>query len=206
MRDRAPIWIGLSDLLLCVVSIVIVAVAPHASKAKGPELKAEFLITAEWDVDIDADVDLWVLGPTRKPVMYANREVGCTTLDRDSRGFLDNHVTLADGSVVKAASDKETATLRCVEPGRFDVGAHLYQYRAAASEQNTNEHHLKVHVEVIRLNPQMRTEWSGDVTLDRDWQFDNAVSFELTRDGALTLVDPPLEPIANGFYNKEARP
>ena len=28
MRDRSPIWIGLADLLLCVVCVVIAAVAP----------------------------------------------------------------------------------------------------------------------------------------------------------------------------------
>ncbi len=205
MRDRAPIWIGLSDLLLCVLSVVIVAVAPHA-KAKGPEQKAEFLISLEWSVDVDADVDIWVLGPSRRPVMYANREEGCATLDRDSRGFPDNHVTLADGSVVKVDAAKETVTLRCITPGRFDVGAHLYQYRGVVRQDQTAGYGLKVHVELVRLNPQLRTEWQGDVTLDRAWQFVNAVSFELAADGKLTLVEPPLEAIANGFYSAARAP
>ena len=32
MRDRSSIWIGLADLLLCVLCVVIVAVAPKETR------------------------------------------------------------------------------------------------------------------------------------------------------------------------------
>jgi len=46
MRDRSSIWIGLADLLLCIVSVVIVAVAPTHAKTDGIRPKAEYLISA----------------------------------------------------------------------------------------------------------------------------------------------------------------
>jgi hypothetical protein len=68
MRDRSSIWIGLADLLLCVLSVVIVAVAPKTPAQAGVPEKAEYLLSAEWSVDIDADVDIWLIPPSKRPV------------------------------------------------------------------------------------------------------------------------------------------
>jgi hypothetical protein len=94
--DRSPMWIGLADLLLCILSVVIVAVAPTKAKVDGVKPKAEFLITADWPVALDSDVDLWLVGPEKKPVFYGSREAGCVSLDRDSLGFSTSQITLAD--------------------------------------------------------------------------------------------------------------
>src|ERR1700680_2720067 len=80
--DRSPMWIGLADLLLCILSVVIVAVAPTKAKVDGVKPKAEFLITADWKVELDSDVDLWIVGPDKKPIFYGARESGCVSLDR----------------------------------------------------------------------------------------------------------------------------
>src|ERR1700722_5754630 len=71
--DRSPMWIGLADLLLCILSVVIVAVAPTKAKVDGIKPKAEFLITADWPVALDSDVDLWLVGPDKKPVFWGAR-------------------------------------------------------------------------------------------------------------------------------------
>jgi hypothetical protein len=207
MRDRSTVWVGLADLLLCVLSVVIVAVAP-STKAKGPERKAEFPISADWSVDTDADVDLWVRSPSGSRVFYQARQAACASLDRDSRGFIDSRIRLADGSVVKVASEKETITLSCIEPGRWDVAVNLYAYRGkAASDGSYSQARpgdyaknlaLPVHVEVLRLNPALKVEWSGDVALERVKQTINVASFELKADGTLELVEPPITPIDEG--------
>jgi hypothetical protein len=75
---------------------VIVAVAPTKAKVDGVKPKAEFLITADWPVALDSDVDLWLVGPEKKPVFYGSREAGCVSLDRDSLGFSTSQITLAD--------------------------------------------------------------------------------------------------------------
>jgi hypothetical protein len=117
MRDRSSIWIGLADLLLCVLSVVIVAVAPKTPAQAGVPEKAEYLLSAEWSVDIDADVDIWLIPPSKKPVFYGSRDVGCAKLDSDYRGFIDEWITLAEGSKVKVDAAKEIISLRCIEPG-----------------------------------------------------------------------------------------
>ena len=101
-RDNSSIWIGLADLLLCILSVVIVAVAPTKAKVDGVKPKAEFLITADWKVELDSDVDLWVVGPEKKPIFYGSREVGCASLDRDSLGYSTSQITLADGSMAQS--------------------------------------------------------------------------------------------------------
>ena len=105
-RDRSSIWIGLADLLLCILSVVIVAVAPIKARVDGVKPKAEFLIAADWKVELDSDVDLWVVGPDRKPVFYGSREEGCASLDRESLGRSTSEITLADGSIAQSESNK----------------------------------------------------------------------------------------------------
>jgi hypothetical protein len=199
-RDISPIWIGLADLLLCIVSVVIVAVAPTKAKDAGPKQKAEYLITMESSVDIDADPDLWVIVPSGKPVFYGSRAAGCATLDSDNRGFIDSIITLANGSQAKVESDKETTALRCIEPGHYDVGVNLYAYRIDSTDQRDRKDlGLKVHVEIIGLNPDLRTVFAKDVTLDWVGETVNVVSFDMGPDGLATLADPPLTPITDGY-------
>jgi len=40
--DRSPMWIGLADLLLCILSVVIVAVAPTKAKVDGSSRRRNF--------------------------------------------------------------------------------------------------------------------------------------------------------------------
>ena len=136
--DRSPVWIGLADLLLCILSVVIVAVAPTKAKIDGVKPKAEFLITADWKVELDSDVDLWVVGPEKKPVFYGSRDVGCASLDRDSLGYSTSLITLADGSTAQSESNKETTTLRCIAPGHYDIGVNLYSDRELAKGAKSN--------------------------------------------------------------------
>jgi hypothetical protein len=193
--DRSPIWIGLADLLLCILSVVIVAVAPTKAKVDGLKPKAEFLITADWKVELDSDVDLWVVGPERKPIFYGSREVGCASLDRDSLGFSTSKITLEDGSVVQAESNKETTTLRCIAPGHYDIAVNLYSDRELAKGASS----IPVRVEITGLNPQVTTLFAKDVALDQVGQTINVASFDLGLDGKLTLADPPLEPITDAY-------
>jgi hypothetical protein len=202
MRDRSSIWIGLADLLLCVLSVVIVAVAPKTPAQAGVPEKAEYLLSAEWSVDIDADVDIWLIPPSKRPVFYGSRDVGCAKLDSDYRGFIDEWITLADGSKVKVDAAKEIISLRCIEPGRYDLGVNLYAFRAdgMAKAGTLLERGVKVHVEIIVVNPNVRVLYAKDVTLDRVGQTINVESFELSRERGLSLAEPPLELVTAKAY------
>jgi hypothetical protein len=193
--DRSPMWIGLADLLLCILCVVIVAVAPTKAKVDGVKPKAEFLITADWKVELDSDVDLWIVGPDKKPIFYGAREAGCVSLDRDSLGYSTSQITLADGSQAQSESNKETATIRCLAPGHYDIGINLYSDRELAKSAAS----IPVRVEVTGLNPQVKTLFAKDVALDQVGQTINVASFDLSREGKITLVDPPLEPITHAY-------
>lgn len=203
MTDRSPIWIGLADLLLCVISVVIVAVAPKA-KAEGSKQDALYLASVEWSVNIDADVDGWLMTPlSRRPVSFGARQVGCVALDQDNKGFSDSRVTLADGRIVKAASDKETISIRCLAPGHYDHATNLYAYRIdGAGQDGRKDLGLKVHSEIVALNPTVHVLWAGDVTLDHVGQTVNDVSFDIGEDGHVTISDPPLELVTAKFLGK----
>ena len=193
--DRSPMWIGLADLLLCVLSVVIVAVAPTKARVDGVKPKAEFLITADWPVTLDSDVDLWLVGPDRKPVFYGSREAACASLDRDSLGFSTSEITLADGSTAQSESNKETTTLRCIAPGHYDVGVNLYPDRELAKGKSS----IPVRVEITGLNPQVTTLFAKDVALENVGETINVASFDLTLDGRVKLTDPPLAPIIDAY-------
>src|SRR6202012_144593 len=189
--DRSPMWIGLADLMLCILSVVIVAVAPTKAKVDGGKPKAEFLITADWPVALDSDVDLWLVGPDKKPVFYGAREAGCASLDRESLGYSTSEITLADGSTAQSESNKETTTIRCIAPGHYDVGVNLYSDRELAKGKAS----IPVRVEITGLNPQVTTLFAKDVALENVGQTINVASFDMRLDGQITLVEPPLEPI-----------
>jgi hypothetical protein len=195
--DRSPMWIGLADLLLCILSVVIVAVAPTKAKVDGVKPKAEFLITADWPVALDSDVDLWLVGPDKKPVFYGSREVGCASLDRDSLGYSTSQITLADGSLAQSESNKETDTIRCIAPGHYDVGVNLYSDRELAKGATS----IPVRVEITGLNPQVMTLFAGNFALENVGQTINVVSFDLSPDGRIKLVEPPLAPITDAYRN-----
>ena len=163
MRDRSPIWIGIADLLLCVVCVVIVAVAPTKAKTDGVKPKAEFLVQLDWDINRDIDLDLWVVGPTKKPVFYGSRQVGCAELDRDSLGFSTSMVRLDDGTKVRARAYVETTTLRCIEPGHWDVAVNRFSDHTI--ETGTP---ITAHVEITSLNPKVRTVWANATLSSRE--------------------------------------
>ncbi len=199
MTDRSPVWIGLCDMALAVLAVVVVAVNPP-KPARGVEMKAEMLASIEWDANVDADADIHMMAPSRKPVFYGSRDVGCATLDRDSRGFLNNVIALADGSETKVESDKETIAIRCVEPGHYDLAANLYAYRVNSINQvNRKGLGLKVHVEILGLNPNVRVLFAKDIVLNRVGETVNWASFDMDRSGHVTLVDPPLTPITASY-------
>lgn len=204
--DRSPVWIGLCDMALAVLAVVVVAVNPP-KPASGVEMKAEILATIEWSNLVDADVDIHMMTPSHKPVFYGARDVGCSNLDRDDRGFLDSVITLDDGSQVRKENAKETISIRCIEPGHYDLAANLYAYRADGLNQTAaKDLGLKVHVEIVGLNPHVHVVYSGDIVLDRVAQTVNWASFDMDRQGHVTLDDPPLTPVTVAYQKRLGEP
>jgi hypothetical protein len=188
-------WIGLADLLFCILSARIVAVAPTKAKVDGLKPKAEFRITADWPVALDSDVDLWLVGPEKKPVFFGSREVECALRDRDSLGFSTSQITLADGSTAQSESNKETAKIRYIAPGHYDIGDNHYSDRELAKGARSIRCALKSPNSISRL----MTPFAGNVALDQVQQTLNVATFDLNFDDQVKLADPPLEPITHAY-------
>ena len=210
---RSMLW-ALVDLLGTSLGVALMAVNPPHQKASGVEMKAEYLLSVEWDVNQDADVDIHMLPPSKKPVFYGARDVGCATLDRDNRGFMDSIIALADGSTTRVESDKETIAIRCNEFGHYDLAVNLYAYHDQGFTIPKGKHGLglRVHAEIVELNPSVRVIYAKDVTLDHVGQTINWAAFDMDRDGKITVTDVPLEPItdryqhASSSYTPESQP
>lgn len=189
---RIALW-ALIDMLGTSLGVALMAVNPTHAKVDGIKPKAEFLITADWDVRSDSDVDLWVVGPDHKPVFYGNRQEACADLDRDSLGYSTSRITLVDGSVIQQDSNKETTSIHCLAPGHWDVGVNLYSDR----ELDKGAKSIPVHVELTGVNPQVRTLFAADVSLDKVGQTINVFSFDLDADGHVTMTKPPIAPLTD---------
>jgi hypothetical protein len=192
-RDRSTIWIGISDLLLCVVCVVIVAVNPPKPVHAGVDEKAEYLLTVEWSTEPDADVDIWLQTPRKMPVFFNSRQVGCATLDQDNKGWGDSIIHLPDGSTTKVRAVKETIALRCIEPGHYDLAVNLFGF---SNHEGAPGLPLPAHVEITGLNPEVKTLFSKDISLTYQKQTINVASFDLSPNGDMTFVDPPLKPVS----------
>jgi hypothetical protein len=204
MRGRSSHgWeITLIELLLCFLLVIIALVSTHKADDAGIKPKAEYVITAEWSLDSDADVDLWgVPPPGGQPVFYKSREQGLLVLDQDCLGFPNTIVSLDDGSQVKMSTCKETMSLRGIVPGHYDFGVNLFAYRESSVSTDPPAG-IKVHVEIIQMNPRVKVVYVGDVSLDHQRQTINFASFDLARDGSFKRADPPLEPITDLYFKQ----
>jgi len=202
---RAGILLSYVDMLLVIVAILVVSVAPK-KVADGVHVEAQYLVSIEWDRMLDDDVDLWGSGPpdTSKPCFYESLAVGALSLDHDSRGYMDDRMTV-DGQAVYLPH-KEVMTLRGVIPGRYIYGMHLYKARQSDDGRKRNPRALgiAVHVEVVKLNPKVTMIFRKDFTLDYEGDAVNIWAMDVLPDGNFTEVDPPVEPITTKFYRAKS--
>jgi hypothetical protein len=87
------------------------------------------------------------------------------------------------------------APIRCIAPGHYDVGVNLYSDRELAKGATS----IPVRIVITGLNPQVATLFAKDVALDSVGQTINVASFDLSPDGKIPLVDPPLKPITDAY-------
>jgi hypothetical protein len=203
---RSGILLSYVDMLLVIVAILIVSVSSKKA-VEGIHVEAQYLVTIEWDKMLDDDLDLWAIGPPdpSKPCFYQNLEAGALSLDRDSRGYLDDKLTV-DGKTVYL-THKEVITLRGVVPGRYEFGIHLYKARDPAGARRRDPRNLgiNVHVEVVKLNPKLTTIARKDFVLDFEGDSVNVWAMDVAPDGSYVELDPSVESIVSKFYRTEAK-
>jgi hypothetical protein len=197
-RQRANTFVGIADFLLALNNVIfilfifaIMAMASKIPSEAGVQLKAEYLITAEWDLAHDCDVDLWVRDPLGNVVYFRQKESGSMHLDHDSRGSLSDVEKLPDGTIVKPKVYSETVTLRGVVPGEYTVNLYLYGIMTGTGESHAAGEHYEVpvHVRIVKLNPSVVTEFDREPALERVRQELTVTRFSLGADGAWLGTD-----------------
>lgn len=196
-RDMSTIFIAATDMFLCVLAVVIVAVNPPTPIHAGVEMKAEYLIRASWPVkDYDADIDLYLATPHSERVYFSNRQVGCTTLDTDNKGWNDSLIPQSDGSYAVSSVAVETIAIRCLDAGHYDAAVNFFGYASHANEIPTRpgKRAIPVHVWIEKVNPKDEIVFQADLILNSENPREsiNFASFDLGRDGVATFVAPPL--------------
>lgn len=108
-------------VLIFVILVLLMIVTPIPTKKEAEENKSPFagsvMIEARWPDGIDADVDLWVMGPDGTPVGYSNKGGHLFNLLRDDLG------KLADAT----KKNEEMSIARGLISGEYVVNLHLYR-------------------------------------------------------------------------------
>jgi hypothetical protein len=161
------------------------AMAIKIPSEAGVQLKGEYIVTAEWDLAHDCDVDLWVRDPLGNVVYFQQKESSSMHLDHDSRGSLSDVERLRDGTVIKPKAYSETVTLRGFIPGEYTVNLYLYGVMTAMGESHAagEQYEVPVHVRIVKVNPSVVTKFDQEPTLEWVRQELTVTRFTLGSDG-----------------------
>jgi hypothetical protein len=172
---------------LLVFSVMLfLMINPQQQKTDGVRPKLEYLMTMDWPVDLDYDVDVWVRDPNGNILYYSNKEVGFLVLERDDLGKKNNTV-MVNGQPVTIQNNEELVGIRGFNPGGYVVNAHLYSI-AGVTNANTPVPPFKVHLKIQKINPIVKTMWEGDATISFVKQEVHLVRFTMLGDGRLVEI------------------
>ena len=159
----------LFNLLVGFVSLFIIAfllIQPPTNPGKiDPPI--EFLVTIDWDKNSTSDVDLWVKGPSGRPVGFKHKDIGYLVLNRDDTGN-GNDFVIINGKRTDIKENYEVVEGRAIAPGEYIVNLHYFRQ---ANEEGVVDVRvrlqdirpfLNVHEVIVRLptNKAERTAFS----------------------------------------------
>ena len=173
-EDVDPAGTVFRDMLfLMVLSLVVVIflltfLINPIEKTDEVPMRTEIMVEATWPSGTKYDVDLWAMGPDKRPVGWGVFSAGpILNLERDDRGMINDTSSL----------NYELITIRKREPGEYIINLHLY---------NEFKEPLPVPVNVkVTGKGDIGEIFSGEVELVRRKQELTVVRFTLDVDGSL---------------------
>lgn len=184
---------ALAFAFLFIIAFVLIR-PPANPERKNVDLKAEFILTMTWPAETLDDVDMWVMMPDGRKVMYMNKDVDYVTLDRDDRGGHGDTYGLYGGPKKLIKNNTEMVTIRAIVPGRYVVAAHVFAVYSYVDEIKTELHlPYEAKLEVAKLNPRVKDVATASVTLDTPRQQKAFMAFTVGLDGDISNVEynPP---------------
>jgi hypothetical protein len=160
-------------LFLMVLSLVVVIflltfLINPVEKTDDVPMRTEIMVEAMWPSGTKYDVDLWSMGPDKRPVGWGVFSAGpILNLERDDRGVINDTSNM----------NYELITVRKREPGEYIINLHLY---------NEFKEPLPVPVNVkVMGKGDIGEIFSGEVLLERRKQELTVVRYTLDVDGSL---------------------
>ena len=165
----------LFNLIVGIVFLFIVSflMINDPKKAENVEPMAEYMVILSWDADKDADIDLWIEGPSGV-VGFQTPVSGSMYLDKDDLGHRNDYV-FVDGKREPLYINREIINIRGFESGEYIINIHYYSAKKTYEEINAN-------LEVIKLNPFSVVHESSSRLLSRG-QEKTVVRFQMSHDG-----------------------
>ena len=211
------------NLLLGITAMFFLAfilIKPEVD-GKKVDLDAEFIVTLEWNKNLNTDIDLWVLDPNMNAIGYQSQEKGVTVLERDDLGqSTDLHVNKADGKVAYIDENREIITVRAILAGEWVANVFYYNSKKAIQnpldreeqERQSGEHPAEppenpyaaaipteVTVRVVKLNPTYTVIAQKTILLTYEGQEVTMARFEVTEEGEIIPKGDELYRFVQGY-------
>ena len=148
------------------------------SKLGNVNLKAEYIITVDWQDNLPDDVDIWVQDPNGEIVSYLKKDAGWLHLDRDDQGII-NDVVIINNKEVIYPINKEVVTLRGIIPGEYIVNLYLYEHKSKEP--------VEVKIIIEKVNPSLKLVYFNDTVLETKDTELTIARFNLDAKGDFTI-------------------
>ena len=128
------------------------------TKLGNANIKAEYIITVDWQDNLPDDVDLWVRDPNGEIVSYLKKDAGWLHLDRDDQGVVNDKITINDKEVIYPIN-REVVTLRGIIPGEYTVNLYLYEHKSSKP--------IDAKLIIEKVNPSLKLVFFNNVSLKK---------------------------------------
>lgn len=186
--------------------LTIAEVNPSKNDANA-ERNAQFVVSAEWALNIDCDIDLWVKDPTGAVVMYQQKVSGLAHLEFDDRGTVNSKTKLQDGTVVTAPDHKEFWTMRGIVPGTYYTSVHLFTCRDATGtslQHGVAVKEVRAKLTIQKLNPNFSIIDSREVVMNKIWEEGLGAMFDVGGDGTISNIETSDRPLVEAKVDELA--
>lgn len=177
------------DLLINLLTGIVVLfmlmtllIAPITKNSEGIKKNADYVITLEWPVEVDCDIDLWIRDPLNNIVSYRFLEAGLMYFERDDMGKRRSVFKIDGKEYTIDPDNKEFVTLRGTFPGEYIVNLHVYSCINVQNNLGLGQGSpvdIPVIVEIIKINPSFSVIKHIEMKMDSVWQEKTVVRFTM---------------------------
>jgi hypothetical protein len=148
------------------------------SKLGNVNLKAEYIITVDWQDNLPDDVDIWVQDPNGEIVSYLKKDAGWLHLDRDDQGIINDVVVINNKEVIYPIN-REVVTLRGIIPGEYIVNLYLYEHKSKEP--------VEAKIIIEKVNPSLKLVYFNSTVLETKDTELTIARFNLDAKGDFTI-------------------